>query len=83
METILIQLNNNKAYQLLKDLEELNIIKLLRQPLEDKQTRSKKYSGKLNLSDNEFNAFQNHITESRNEWENKNIKLIQTQSLII
>ncbi len=73
METIVIQLNNNKAYQLLKDLEELNIIKLLRQPLEDKQTRSKKYSGKLNLSDNEFNAFQNHITESRNEWEHKNI----------
>lgn len=73
METILIQLNNNKAYQLLKDLEELNIIKLLRQPPEDKQTRSKKYSCKLNLSDNEFNAFQNHITESRNEWENKNI----------
>ncbi|MEI7979904.1 MAG: hypothetical protein WCI53_13735 [Bacteroidota bacterium] len=73
METILIQLNNNKAYQLLKDLEELNIIKLLRQPLEDEQTRSKKYSGKLNLSDNEFNAFQNHISESRNEWECKNI----------
>jgi hypothetical protein len=73
METILIQLNNNKAYQLLKDLEELNIIKLLSQPLEDKQMRSEKYSGKLNLSDNEFNAFQNHITESRNEWEYKNI----------
>jgi len=73
METILIQLNNNKAYQLLKDLEELNIIKLLSQPLEDEQTRSKKYSGKLNLSDNEFNAFQNHISESRNEWECKNI----------
>jgi len=30
METVLIQINNNKAYQLLKDLEDLNIVKVLK-----------------------------------------------------
>jgi hypothetical protein len=30
METVLLQINNNKAYQLLKDLEDLNIVKVLK-----------------------------------------------------
>lgn len=72
METILIQINNSKAYKLLKNLEDLNIIKLISKPTESKQKLSEKYAGKLNLSDEEFNKFQNHISESRNEWD-KNI----------
>ena len=30
METVLVQINNNKAYRLLEDLEDLNIIKVLK-----------------------------------------------------
>lgn len=29
METVLIQINNNKAYRLLEDLEDLQLIKVL------------------------------------------------------
>ncbi len=32
METLLIELTNQKAYKLLKDLEDLDIIKVLKKP---------------------------------------------------
>jgi ribosomal protein L29 len=32
METVTIELTNEKAYKILKDLEELNIIKLVKKP---------------------------------------------------
>ena len=30
METVLIQINNSKAYKLLEDLEDLNLIKMMK-----------------------------------------------------
>ena len=33
METILVQINNNKAYRLLEDLEDLHIIKVLKKSI--------------------------------------------------
>jgi hypothetical protein len=41
METILIELTNQKAYKLLKDLEDLNIIKVLKQPASLSSLRGK------------------------------------------
>jgi len=32
METVTIELTNQKAYKILKDLEELNIIKMVKKP---------------------------------------------------
>ena len=32
METVIIELTNQKAYKILKDLEELNIIKVIKKP---------------------------------------------------
>lgn len=71
METVLVQINNNKAYRLLEDLEELHIIKVLKKSILPKQKLSEKYAGKLpaDIAD----ELQNYVTQSRNEWNNHSI----------
>jgi hypothetical protein len=71
METVLIQINNNKAYKLLEDLEDLHIIKVLKKSIEPQQKLSEKYAGKLpvDIAD----ELQNYVTQSRNEWNNRSI----------
>ena len=71
METVLVQINNNKAYRLLDDLEELHIIKILKKSTLSEQKLSEKYAGKLpsDIAD----ELQNYVTQSRNEWNNLNI----------
>ncbi len=71
METVLIQINNNKAYRLLEDLEDLHIIKVLKKSIQPQQKLSDKYAGKLpaDVAD----ELQNYITQSRNEWNNRSI----------
>ena len=41
METLIIELTNQKAYKLLKDLEDLNIIRVLKEPSKLSSLRSK------------------------------------------
>jgi hypothetical protein len=60
METVVVQLTNSKAYSLLKDLEELRIIKLI--------TRSTPSSQKLS---EKADALQHCDTQSREEWNNR------------
>ncbi len=71
METVLIQINNSKAYRLLEDLEDLHIIKVLKKSIQPEQKLSEKYGGKLpaDVAD----ELQNYITQSRNEWNNRSI----------
>jgi hypothetical protein len=71
METVLIQINSNKAYKLLEDLEDLNIIKVLKKSIQPQQKLSEKYAGKLpsDIAD----EIQNFVNESRNEWSSRNI----------
>jgi hypothetical protein len=71
METVLIQINNNKAYRLLEDLEDLHILKVLNKNIQPKQKLSEKYAGKLpsDIAD----ELQNYVTQSRNEWNNRSI----------
>lgn len=71
METALVQINNNKAYRLLEDLEDLHIIKILKKSFEPQQKLSEKYAGKLpaDLAD----ELQNYVTQSRNEWNKRSI----------
>lgn len=66
METVLVQINNKKAYKLLEDLEDLNLIKVLKKSVQPEQKLSEKYAGKLPLDVAE--ELQNHVTQSRNEW---------------
>ena len=71
METVLIQINNNKAYKLLEDLEDLHINKVLKKSIEPQQKLSEKYAGKLpsDIAD----ELQNYVGQSRNEWNNRSI----------
>lgn len=69
METILLQVNNDKAYKLIEDLEALNIVKVLEKNIQPKGKLSERFAGSLRLSDEEYNNFQQHLIQSRNEWE--------------
>jgi hypothetical protein len=69
METVLLQINNNKAYKLIADLEALDIVKVLKKSTRSTKKLSERFAGSLNLSDEEYNKFQDSITQGRNEWE--------------
>ena len=71
METVLIQIKNDKAYRLLEGLEELQILKVLKKSIEPQQKLSEKYAGKLpgEVAD----ELQKQVTQSRNEWNSRNI----------
>lgn len=71
METVLVQIKNIKAYRLLEDLEDLHLIKLLKKNAQSAQKLSEKYAGKLPPGIAE--ELQNHVTQSRNEWNNRSI----------
>jgi hypothetical protein len=73
METLLIQVTNQKALGLLHELEELNLIKVIKEENNSEAKLSERFSGKLNLSDDEYNQFQKYIQDSRNEWHDHNI----------
>ena len=71
METVLVQINNSKAYRLLQDLEDLNILKVLKKSIQPKQKLSEKYAGKLPT--NIAEELQNYVSQSRKEWNDKSI----------
>lgn len=71
METVLLQINNIKAYRLLEDLEDLHIIKVLKKSIQPKQKLSEKYAGKL--PSDVTDELQNYVTQGRNEWNNRSI----------
>ncbi len=71
METVLVQINNNKAYRLLEDLEDLHIIKVLRKSVQTGQKLSEKYAGKL--PSDVADELQNYVNQSRTEWNNRSI----------
>jgi hypothetical protein len=72
METVLLQINNNKAYKLLKDLEALNIVKVLKKNSSNtKKTSARDFLGTISKKDIEL--MENAIEEGcekidLNEW---------------
>ncbi|GAA4299915.1 hypothetical protein [Compostibacter hankyongensis] len=75
METILIQLTHNKAYRLLRDLEELKVIKVLKKHIKEEakppqESSTAKFRGSLNLTAEQYRDFQQHAKDIRNEWHN-------------
>lgn len=69
METVLIQINNSKAYKLLEDLEDLNLIKMMKQNTLSTRTKlSDKYRGVFLKVDAE--SFDMHTQTTRKEWDN-------------
>jgi hypothetical protein len=71
METVLVQIIDNKAYKLLEDMENQHVITLLNKAIQPKQKLSEKYAGKLpaHIAD----EMQDYITQSRNEWNSRSI----------
>lgn len=70
MDIILLQINNEKAYKLIEDLEALNIVKVLKKSsAAGKSNLSQKFAGALKLTDKQYQDLQNQAKEIRNEWE--------------
>jgi hypothetical protein len=70
MDTITIQLKHANAKKLLKDLEDMNIIKIIEQPIgNDKQKKPSRLRGFL--SKEKANALLSHVEETRREWEER------------
>lgn len=70
MDTILIELTNQKAVGLLHELEALNLIKVLKKNIEpaSKARLSDKYKGII--SKEQGQNLNEHITQMRSEWSN-------------
>lgn len=71
METVLLQINNNKAYKLLKDLEALNIVKVLKKNSPITKKTAHDFLGTISEKDVELmeNAIENGCEKiDLNEW---------------
>jgi len=65
METVLVQINNSKAYRLLEDLEALHILKVLKKSILPQQKLSEKYKGVFSKED--AKNFNEHTQTMRKE----------------
>lgn len=66
--TLLIQVNNPNALRLIKDLEKLNMLKVLKnKPVSEPTKLSDKYKGVFSKED--AKDFDEHIEKMRNEWD--------------
>lgn len=65
LDTYLIELTDSKAYRLLQDLEDMQIIKVLKKSMKSKNRLSEKYAGKLpsHIAD----ELQDYVTQNRKE----------------
>lgn len=68
MDTMLIQLTNQKAAGLIHELEELQLIKVLKENIAVKTKLSDKYKGII--SKEEGQQLNEHIKQMRSEWNN-------------
>lgn len=66
MDTMLIQLTNQKAAGLLHELEELHLIKVLKKNIKTETKLSEKYKGII--SKEEGQELNKHIQQMRSEW---------------
>lgn len=64
--TMLIELKSQKALKLIRDLEDLNIIKVLKENITEKKKLSDKYRGSISKEQGE--KLDKHIEDSRNGW---------------
>ncbi|MFN8429773.1 MAG: hypothetical protein U0V04_07330 [Spirosomataceae bacterium] len=67
--TVLIEVTNVKAMGILHELEELHLIKMLREKTSEKPGKlSDKYRGVFSKED--AKKFENHVVKMRSEWKN-------------
>ena len=63
METLIIELTNNKAYKLLQDMEELSLIRVIKKTSEKISSLPKKIKSPMTNADidNQLNALRNEL----------------------
>jgi hypothetical protein len=71
MDTLIIQLTNQRAYKLLQELEDLHLIRVLKTNFHTTQQLSEKYAGKI--PSNVADELQLFVAQSRDEWNQNNI----------
>lgn len=65
---MIIDVLDNGAVSLLKEMEQKHLIRL--QPQAKKGSNlAERFAGSLHLSESEYHDFQRYLTDSRNEWE--------------
>ncbi len=67
METVIVQLLNKNSLKLLKQLEELHLIKVMANEIPSTQKLSEQFRGKL--SSETADVLQKYVSDSRNEWD--------------
>jgi len=65
MESLWIEIINPKARVLLRDLANMDLIRIKK----EKKKGIANLRGKLNLTKDQYNNFQKEITNAREEWE--------------
>ena len=71
MQTVTINIINEKAMRILQDLEDLHLIRVLKKKLKTTEKLSSKYAGKL--PPDIANELQKFVTQSREEWNRQDI----------
>jgi hypothetical protein len=66
METVLIQLTTPRTMKLLQELEELNLLRVLKRNVSVKTKLSDKYKGFISKEDGQ--DLNDHIKQMRSEW---------------
>ncbi|MDR1840069.1 MAG: hypothetical protein LBQ93_10860 [Treponema sp.] len=69
--TVTVEVMNNGAFNLLSDMERLDLIRVnipANSAFESGEKISRQFAGALKLSDAEYEAYQNVLREGRNEW---------------
>jgi len=67
MDTLLIEVTNQNAYGMLKELENLHMIKVLKSTPSGEKRLSERFRGKLPKT--EADELQAYIKQSREEWD--------------
>lgn len=71
MDTVLIEIKDDRAYQFLHGLEELEVIKVIDKKEESEETEKSptaKFRGALQLTEEKHKSLMKHIETIRNEW---------------
>ncbi len=72
MDTVLIEIKDDRAYQFLHGLEELEVIKVINGEVKNNPKKNASaFRGALQLTEEEHNDFQKYADEIRNEWEDR------------
>jgi len=71
--TVMVEVIQDKAFNLLSNMECLDLIRLsapINNTAETGEKLSDRFAGTLHLSDETYKEYQNALQEGRNEWRN-------------